>query len=359
MRYSLLQLTFIHLKEFVRQPAVFFWGFLFPVAMAWVLGVAFSNQSEPIHRIGILVESKSDSPTAVQWVQEALDKQNQLDVELVPMTSEEAIKAVKKGEIQLYLENSFTATSDWIFHFDPRNKEAERSYLYLKSFMMDLSDQVDSPNTVRPRFTLQEFQSIGTRYIDFLVPGMIGMGIMNSCLWGMGYGLVELRIRKLLRRMVASPMKKWEFLFGYFLSRLAATCLESAFLFGFVFIYFDSTVTGSWPALLAVFLSGNCAFAGLAVFLASRTDNTRVGNGLINTATLPMMILSGVFFSYRNFPEWCIHIIQMLPLTRLVDSLRGIFNLAYTMNDCLSSIVVMLSTGLVFSLLGLKVFRWH
>ena len=166
----------------------------------------------------------------------------------------------------------------------------------------------------------------GTRYIDFLVPGLVTMGVMMSTMWGISYGLIEKRSKKLLRRLIATPMKKSHFLVALITVRVIMNFIEALVLVVFALITFNMTIQGSITALILMFLAGNMAFAGIAVFVSSHTSNTEVGNGLINAVVMPMMILSGIFFSYQNFPDWSVSIIRTLPLTMMTDGVRSIFN---------------------------------
>jgi ABC-2 type transport system permease protein len=185
------------------------------------------------------------------------------------------------------------------------------------------------------------------------------MGIMGSAMWGIGWSLIEMRMKKLLRRMAATPMRKSIFLGSFFVTRLIINAIEFAAIFLFAFFYFGVRVEGSVPALVMVLISGNLAFAGLAVFTASRTANSRVGNGLINSVTFPMTLLSGVFFSYHNFPDWAVPIVRKLPLTLLADSIRSIFTEGAGFAVTLLPTLTLVLIGLVFFAVGIRIFRWY
>jgi ABC-type multidrug transport system permease subunit len=199
----------------------------------------------------------------------------------------------------------------------------------------------------------------GTRYIDFLVPGLITMGVMMSTMWGLSYGLIEKRSKKLLRRLVATPMKKSHFLIALITVRVAMNFFEAMALLIFGIIAFKMTIQGSIPAMILLFLAGNIAFAGIAVLASSHTSNTEVGNGIINFVVMPMMILSGIFFSYQNFPDWSIPVIQMFPLTMLTDGIRSIFNEGAGFPEVALPVLILTATGVIFFGAGLKIFKWH
>jgi ABC-type multidrug transport system permease subunit len=199
----------------------------------------------------------------------------------------------------------------------------------------------------------------GTRYIDFLIPGLIAMGVMMSCLWGISYGIIEKRSKKLLRRMIATPMRKSYFLLTMIGVRIALNFTESALLFIFAWLVFDITIQGNIAALLGIFIAGNISFAGIAIFVSSHTANTEIGNGLINVVVLPMMVLSGIFFSYHNFPDWAIPYIQKFPLTMLADGIRSIFIEGAGYVEVAFPSFLLVIIGVFFFSAGLKIFKWY
>ena len=206
---------------------------------------------------------------------------------------------------------------------------------------------------------IEPFTISGTRYVDFLIPGLLAMGIMMACSWGISYTIIERRSKKLLRRMVATPMKKSNLLFALITARFSMNLAEALLLFLFGWFYFGVKVQGSWPALIVLFIAGNIAFSGISILVSSRTSNTEVGNGLINAIVTPMMVVSGVFFSYHNFPDWTLPVIQYLPLTMIADSFRSIFNEGAGFLDVWREALVLTVIGTVSFIIGLKVFKWY
>ncbi len=180
-----------------------------------------------------------------------------------------------------------------------------------------------------------------------------------SSMWGISYGIIEKRSKKLLRRLVATPMKKSHFLIALITVRVTMNFVEAFALILFALIAFNITIQGSISALILLFIAGNIAFAGIAVFVSSHTSNTEVGNGLINAVVMPMMILSGIFFSYQNFPDWGVKIIRTLPLTMMTDGVRSIFNEGAGYNEVAIPILVLSAIGILFFTAGLKIFKWH
>lgn len=159
--------------------------------------------------------------------------------------------------------------------------------------------------------------------------------------------------------MVATPMNKSAFMAAQFVARLALSLLEALVLIIFCYFYFNVTISGSILAFLIVFIAGNVAFTGIAILTSSRTADTRVGNGLVNLVVMPMMILSGVFFSYHNFPEWTVNIIEKLPLTLMADSTRSIFIEGATLHDVAIPVIILSAIGFTFSAVGIKIYKWY
>jgi ABC-type multidrug transport system permease subunit len=359
--------------EIIREPGVLFWGILFPILMSLGLGLAFTKKTEQVRKIAVIPtrNSYSVSDSSVlnhflgvrcekntggnedwQWKYTIKDEISGNSVFLFyNLEWEKAVRLLKRGTVNMLL----TESNDSIqYHFDPMNSDAQLSFLKLSPYlgMAEASNFITTPE-VKP------LSVTGTRYIDFLVPGLIAMGVMMSCMWGISYGIIEKRSKKLLRRLVATPMKKSYFLIAFITVRVAMNFIEAMVLFFFALIAFKMTIQGSISALILLFIAGNIAFAGIAVFASSHTSNTEVGNGLINFVVFPMMILSGIFFSYQNFPEWSLPVIKYLPLSVLTDGLRSIFNEGAGYSEVALPILILTATGTLFFVAGLKIFKWH
>lgn len=369
---QLFLLTVSLFKEIARQPAVLFWGIIFPILMSLGLGIAFTQKADMVHRIAV-IEKHPDSGAdgllgrlfaergakAVKsgtdgWTYEIRVRNETLGNSIFKFRKtnrRDAEIQLKRGRISLILED----TADRVqYHFDPLNDASQLTYLKLSELI---------ENRGRNRVTKSEavipMTVTGTRYIDFLVPGLIAMGIMMSCMWGMSYGMIEKRSRKLLRRMVATPMRKSYFLMALITVRVVMNAVEGVLLFFFAYLVFHITIQGSLIALAVFFVSANFAFGGIAICVASRTANTEIGNGLVNVVVMPMMVLSGVFFSYHNFPEWSIPFIRKLPLTILADGLRSIFIEGAGMAEIAAPAAILFCIGLFFFVVGLRIFKWH
>jgi ABC-2 type transport system permease protein len=372
---QLWSLTSALFLELIREPGVLFWGIVFPILMSLGLGIAFTRKADVTIKVAITDNKElsvtGEKITAIKdflsndceknassqedtwswrYVKEDTKPGNTIFL-FYPMNRDEAIRQLKRGIVNVLLTDSAGRVE---YHFDPLNSDAQLTFLKLKNVLGE-----EGNTDVVNNYEIRPLTLSGTRYIDFLVPGLLSMGIMMSCMWGISYGIIEKRSKKLLRRFVATPMRKSHFLIALITVRISMNFIESLTLFLFSLLAFNLTIQGDVSALIFIFIAGNIAFSGIAVFVSSHTSNTEVGNGLINFVVFPMMVLSGIFFSYQNFPEWCLPVIKYLPLTILTDGMRSIFNEGAGYYEVAFPILILLTTGIAFFLAGLKMFKWH
>jgi ABC-type multidrug transport system permease subunit len=364
MMKPLFNLILVHFKEFRRDPEVLVWGMLFPIALAWLLGIAFTHQGGLPRPVGLVAESSQSAELLEDWHFKPFVAGQALPLSskekplaslhprfkfVVYANSQAAMQAVKRGEIALYLESSPKQETP-LYHFDPQNADAQLTYLLLERINHGTTAFIEP---------VQPLTSVGSRYIDFLIPGLIAMGIMNSSIWGTGWSLIERRMQKLLKRMIATPMPPSAFFFSYFFTRLLLTLIEVLILFAFSALSFHVQMQGSVAAFLLVFLSASFAFFGLTILSASRTASSEVGNGLLNAVSFPMVILSGIFFSYHSLPAWTIPVVRVLPLTLAADTLRMVFIEGAGLRQVLVPCLQMSLFGIVFLTIGRKLFKWY
>lgn len=341
----LLELTKARIKEFYREPGAVFWVFVFPVLLAVGLGIAFRNRPPEKPRVVVLQHSNSE------WIFAALQEQSELRVS--QMSQGDANHALKTGRIDL-LVKADKAGSSVIYQYDPSRDGAELAQLktsHLLQQRLGRKDVVDSQllTTTEP----------GGRYIDFLLPGLIGLNLMGSSLWGIGYAVVWDRRRKLLKRYASTPMRRSHYLLSYMLSRLVFMLAEVVALVTFGYLVFDVTVQGSLLGLGLVALCGATTFAGMSLLVASRVESIEAASGWMNFVQLPMWLLSGSFFAYSRFPESLHPAIKLLPLTALNDALRAITNDGATAVSTWPQLVVLLVWGLLAFGVALRIFRWQ
>jgi len=373
--HQLWQLFVALFREIIREPGVLFWGILFPILMALGLGVAFAKKADvtrkiaiitpteqaPDHREDSLITSfleqnceKSNSENQEEWKWKYIIKDDKLGNSIFlfyDMKWEKAMMLLKRGTINVLITGREGKTE---YHFDPMNADAELTYLKLSSIIGE-----GKILTAKSNSEIKPLTVTGTRYIDFLVPGLIALGVMMSCMWGISYGIIEKRSKKLLRRMVATPMKKSHFLIALISVRFTMNLIEALILLLFALFAFKMKIQGDLLSLLLIFVAGNIAFSGIAVLVSSHTSSTEVGNGIINFVVTPMMVLSGIFFIYQNFPGWALPVIKYLPLTMLADGIRSIFNEGAGYSHVILPILLLTITGIIFFAAGLKIFKWH
>jgi ABC-type multidrug transport system permease subunit len=341
-RHPLVELTLARFREFLREPEAVFWVFAFPVIMTIALGIAFrSRGAEPI--IAGIVEQ-----AGAEDVARALEQHGGFTIRrLAPGDVE---RAVREGRAPVVVVPGTPPT----YRFDEARAESQVARLAVDAALQRAAGRADAFQPVE-----QPVRSVGSRYIDWLVPGLLGMNIMSTGLWGVGFAIVQARTKKLLKRLVATPMSKAHYLLSHVLSRLMFLALEVAVIVGFAWLVFDVRVHGTLGALVVLAVLGALAFGGLGLLLASRARTIEAVSGLMNLVMLPMWVLSGVFFASTNFPDAMQPVIRLLPLTALNDALRAVVNEGLGLAAVAAEIAVLSTWGLVSFVLSLRLFRWQ
>jgi ABC-2 type transport system permease protein len=337
----LWQLTLARLRIFWREPSAIFWTFGFPLALSLALGIAFRNRPPEPVRVGVV----SPAGAAGAGVVQALASSPELKVASFA-EERDGREALRTSKIDVLV----LPRSPVEYVFDPTRPEGRLARALADAALRPAS----GPATIdRPVVTP------GSRYIDFLIPGLIGMNVMSSGMWGIGYVVVEMRTRKLLKRLIATPMSRAQFLWSFVLMRSAFLFIELPLLLLFGWIAFKVGVAGSLPLLVGMSLLGALAFSGIGLLVASRAQNTQTVSGLINLVMLPMFIGSGVFFSTARFPDWIQKPLRVLPLTALNDSLRSVMIEGAGPRAVASQAALLAGIGVVSFALALKLFRWR
>jgi len=353
--HPLLELTLARVREFVRQPEALFWVFGFPVLLAFALGIAFRNQAP--QKLPIAIES---GQAGAQAAADALTRDGGLQPLL--MSPSDAAQALRTGKVTLVVRvlpssgptPGPSPSPAFDFRYDPTRPESKLARMSVADALERAAGRTDLSTTRDETVT-----EPGARYIDFLIPGLIGMNLMGSGLWGLGFAIVMARSKKLLKRLAATPMRRYHFLLSYMLSRLVFLALEVAAVLGFAWLLFRVTVRGSWIDLTIVALIGSLVFAGLGLLISSRTKTIEGVSGLMNLVMLPMWVLSGTFFSASRFPNFLQPVIKALPLTALNDALRAVINDGASLSATWPSLLVLTAWGMVSFLVALKIFRWQ
>lgn len=341
-KHPFWQLYLARLREFHREPEVIFWMFGFPVLLTLALGFAFrSKPAEDAIPVAVL-QSAGSSQLATALA---------ADPRLLPreLSSQDAQNALRMGRVALIVVPGAEPT----LQFDPTRPDSAIARRAVDDALQRAAGRTD-PVTV----ALEERSEPGGRYIDFLVPGLMGMNIMGGGMWGVGFVLVDMRMRKLLKRLVATPMSRVDFLGAMMASRMSMVLVELGLILLFGVWVFDVPVRGSWLAATLLVLLGSFAFCGLGLLVASRTDKIETASGLMNLVMMPMWVVSGIFFSSERFPDLLQPFIKALPLTALNDALRAVLLEGAPLSTQLVRIAVLLCWGLGAFVVALRIFRW-
>jgi ABC-2 type transport system permease protein len=341
--HPLIELTKARLREFFRERGLIFWVFGFPILMAVGLGLAFRNRPPEKPFIAVIAPVP---PSAA-----SLALRDSPNVTAVLVSEEEALRGLARSKYALVVDSRMPEP---VYRYDPMQPEARLARALTDAELQRAAGRTDVLRTSEVTQVLP-----GTRYIDFLLPGLIGMNVMGSSVWSIGYNLVVARKRRLLRRYAVTPMRRSHFLLSYFAARLVFLVLEMVVLVIFGALAFGTIVQGSYVALILTALLGAAAFAGLGLMVGARVDNTEVASGWMNFIQLPMWVLSGAFFSNERFPEWLQPFIQALPLTALVDSFRLVYNEGLGVFGVASELAILAAWMLFGFALAARMFRWQ
>ena len=338
----LAELTLARLREFLREPEALFWVFAFPVLLALALGLAFRGKAPERIPVGV-----ADGPGAAAAA-EALGGSPSLLPRVYPGPA--GREALRTGKISLLVEDD----GGTVYRFDPTRPDARAARLEVDDALQRAAGRKDPLLPREARST-----EPGSRYIDFLVPGLLGLNLMGTGMWGLGFSIVNARTRKLLKRLAATPMRRSEYLLSQMLARLVFLVFEVAILVGFGWLAFGVAVRGSLGALALVSLLGAASFAGLGLLVSSRTKTVEGVSGLMNVVMLPMWLLSGTFFSWERFPDAVHPFIRALPLTALNDALRAVMTEGRPLSAVGLELGVLAITGAVSFLVAVRIFRWQ
>jgi ABC-type multidrug transport system permease subunit len=341
-----VQLMIAREKEMWREPEVIFWVFVFPILLALGLGIAFRNKPAEVTRVAIV--AGEGTTRALAWLQ-ASPQRRSVRTDVLPEAK--ALNQFRLGKYDLVVIPE--AGGGLEYRYDPARPESVLARATVNDALQAAAGRKEALPTSE-----KASSEPGARYIDFLIPGLLGMNLMNSGMWGIGFALVEMRQRKLLKRFVATPMRRSDFLLALASSRLALMLVELALLLGFGVLAFQMRVLGSWASVILISTVGALCFGGLGLLTASRAQKIETVSGLINLVMMPMWLFSGVFFSYERFPAILLPLIKVLPLTALNDALRATILEGATLAAQGTRLLVLLLWGSVSYLLALRWFRW-
>jgi ABC-type multidrug transport system permease subunit len=347
--WPLGQLILARVREFYREPEALFWVYGFPILIVVALGIAFRNK--PVERITVDVQQATGNPSAVDFVRQALAGDKKY---AVAVHDEAAARLrLRTGKTDLVVIPAQTGRG-LTYAFDPTRPEGLLARSRVDDTLQRAAGRKDAL-----RVEERELTEPGGRYIDFLIPGLLGMSLMGGGLWGVGFATVDLRIRKVLKRFLATPMRKGDFLLAILLSRLIFLVPEVFVLLLFARVAFGVVIQGSLLAMAALILLGALTFAGIGLLVASRARTLEAVSGLMNLVMLPMWVLSGIFFSSERFPAMAQPLIQALPLTPLINALRNVSLEGASLASQWQQVGILAAWAAGSFVLALKWFRWN
>ena len=340
----LFQLTITRVREFLREREAVFWVFIFPVLMTFALGIAFRNTAPD--KTFVAIENDGNN---VNEVASVLSQATTISSSV--LSPEDATKALRSGKVSIVVKPQ---NGTYEYRYDPTRPESRTARLIVDDVLQRAKGRSDVVSVGEQKVT-----ETGARYVDFLVPGLIGMNMMGSGLWGLGFTIVIARSRKILKRFAATPMRRSHYLFSFMLSRLLFLFLEVAAVIAFAWFAFGFTVRGSWLSLSLITLLGGFTFSGIGLLVASRPTTIEGVSGLMNFIMLPMWLLSGTFFSSERFPQVFQPFIKALPLTALNTLLRSVINEGASLWSGWANVTILLIWLAVSFVVALKIFKWQ
>lgn len=324
-------------REFMREPGVLFWTFGFPILLVIVLSLAFRGSGPEKKTIAIVdIEGAEGIATRID-ASDALTSKR--------LSESEARKALKEGRAGLVVVPGAAPS----FILDETKPDSAIVSAAVREALAGRKGEA---------IAVEKVSAQGQRYVDFLLPGMIGMTLLNGGAWGVGYGLILMRTRKLLKRLCATPMKRSHLLGAYLIFRIFMSLSETFVLLVIGVLAFHMQIAGSVLGLLLLVTLSALSFGGLGLLCAAKAENPQTGNGYVNLATIPMLLLSGVFFSAKNFPDWMRAFIDLLPLTAFNDALRAIVNDGATLSAVAPQCAVLAVWGVACFAFALRIFKW-
>ena len=338
----LVELTLARIREFVREPEALFWAFIFPILMSVALAIAFPGSGRGPAIVGIEPGPARDAVRSALAATPGVTTRD--------LAAADEAHALREGLVHLAVVPDVPP----VYRFDPSREESRMARLLVDDALKRAAGRTD------PWSAREEPRSVaGSRYVDWLIPGLVAMNIMGTSMWGLGFSIVQARMRNLLKRLMASPMKRHHYLLAQVLARLGFLAPEVIVPFAFGALALGMPIRGSVLTIATVCVIGAFAFGGVGLLAASRARTIEAISGIMNFSMLPMWILSGVFFSASNFPDVMQPFIQILPLTALNDALRAVTLEGATLPAVRNEILVLAGWTVVPSVLALWIFKWR
>ena len=344
LQRSLAQLTLVRLREFMREPEAVFWTFGFPLLLAGGLAIAFRNK--PAEAVPVAVISGAPGSDRVIA---ALKSEKGLIVDVLADSA--ARHSLRTGGVALLVEPAGDSVR---YRFDSDRPEARAARL-----LADVAVQRSAGRTDPVVVSETRVAEAGSRYIDFFLPGLLGMNLMGASVWSIGFAIVSARSKKLLKRLSATPMRRSEYLASFVLSRLVFLAMEVGVILGLGRFVLGVPLRGSFWSVAAITLLAALAFSGIGLLISSRARTIEAVSGMANLVMVPMWIFSGVFFASTRFPDLVQPLIKALPLTATIDALRAVMLQGATLSSQSVNLAILVAWLVVTYALALKLFQWR
>jgi len=315
--------------EYLRDRASFGWNLLFPVLIVMALAVVFSGPPRALFSVTLI---DGEAPAMLAFP----------GIETISAAEPRALERLSRQQTDLVLKADAQAVQYWVNGNSAAGAILERLLVYTED---------------RP-LTRGQTDGEAIRYVDWVVPGILGMNMMYSALWGVGYVVVRYRQSGYLRRLKATPLRKYEFLSAQIISRLLVTLSASAIVFTGTHLFLDYKMVGSVGLLFLVAVLGALSMITLGLAIACRTESKEFADGLLNAITFPMLLLSGVWFSLDGSPQWVQWIAQALPLTHVLEAARAVMLDNAGLLEILPHLGVLVAVCMVGMLASTRLFRW-
>lgn len=375
------QLTLVRLRLFLRDRSAIFWVYVFPMLLLAALGVAFGHRPETRLSVDVAegpgagqIASALESSGATQIgpsagiEAESHTPANLFDVHRVSL--EEGLHRLRTGRSPVLVvsraadgqtvpEDAVSPEDFWSklaidYRYDPSRPESV-------SVRAAVDDVLQRAAGRRDPLGVHEVVAVepGGRYVDFVLPGILGLCIMTGGLFGVGMTVVDMRTRHLLKRLVTTPMRKTDFLLSLMLARLFFLISQAVIVLLFARFVFDVALLGSWLPLMTLVLFGCFAFCGLGLLAACRARTMETASGIVNLITMPMWLLSGIFFSPDRFPDSVQPLVQALPLTPLVSGMRAVMLEAGGFAAVMPQLAALAAWSVLTFVGAILFFRWE
>lgn len=319
--------------EYRRDRSALTWSFVFPFLLVCGFGLMFSGEGKPLYKVGLVNEQKLDEQTASEFLQ---TKHLQF-VEY--QDNDQALLKLSQHALDLVVDTQQRAY--WV------NEESASGYVVERLLLQ-----------VEPEYARQVTSGKRIRYVDWVVPGILGMNMMFGCLFGVGFAIVRYRKNSVLKRLQATPLRATEFIMAQVVSRLIIVFIVMSLVYTACNMMFDFYMIGSYLSLMAIVLLGAMSLITLALLVSSRSESEELTTGMTNLIAFPMMILSGVWFSLEGTPAVVQTMAQFLPLTHILDAARAIMSNGDNLWDLKYNVLSLTSMTVVYGLIAAWLFRW-